>query len=247
MKLSVITPTFNSELSIRRNIESVLLQSYRPIQHVIIDGGSHDGTVSIIKEVRDKYNQLGIELVLLSEKDAGIYDAFNKGINLANGDIIGILNSDDWWNADVAEVVMKSVGSKYDFYCGDINLYDSNILVKRRHSRLKLLWLGMYIMHPAVFVKPKVYESLLFTNDYKVAMDYDFLIRSKYVFKYKFKYVKGLLVNMSLGGNSSNVNLMREEELKIIRGKLPFALYVLVRLLKFFELHVLSFFVKNKG
>ena len=238
MKLTVITPTFNSESTISRNIESVLNQEYSFLEHVIVDGGSSDMTMKIVAGYKEQYSQKGYELKFISEKDRGIYDAFNKGIELASGEIIGILNSDDWWPGDVARIVMNSINSSHDIYCGDVNLFDEYTLINRRSSHTMFLWLGMYVMHPSVFLKRSVYDKLCFTSDYKVAMDYDFLIRAKYKYNFNFKYVKGLSVNMSLGGNSSNVKLMRAEELAIIRKYLSYPIFLLVIVLKKLELFV---------
>ena len=116
MKLTVITPTFNSESTISRNIESVLNQEYSFLEHVIVDGGSSDMTMKIVAGYKEQYSQKGYELKFISEKDRGIYDAFNKGIELASGEIIGILNSDDWWPGDVARIVMNTINTSHEIY-----------------------------------------------------------------------------------------------------------------------------------
>jgi len=109
MTISIITICFNSEKTIAKTIESILEQDYQNIEYLIIDGASKDGTMKIVNSYKKKFNQKGIEYVISSEKDKGIYDAMNKGVGKASGDVVGILNSDDYYAApDVLSHVVKA-------------------------------------------------------------------------------------------------------------------------------------------
>ena len=105
--VSIVTVTYNSERALGVTMESVLNQSYSGIEYLIIDGASSDGTVALAEGYRERMERRGIRLRIVSEKDGGIYDAMNKGIRLAAGDVIGILNSDDWYEKDTVETVVR--------------------------------------------------------------------------------------------------------------------------------------------
>ena len=183
IKVSIITPSFNSSGTIKRTIESVINQSYLNIEYIIIDGGSNDNTIEIIKTYNDKITKW------ISEKDYGIADAFNKGIALATGDYVGIVNSDDCLEKDAVRNVVDNIDENYVVYCGDLNLYDKGRLIKRRKSKPSLLWLGMYIMHPTVFVKRSLYEKYQFDTELKISMDYDLVLQIRENFRNGFKYI----------------------------------------------------------
>lgn len=229
--ISIITPTYNSENSIIRTINSILNQNYNHIEYIIIDGGSSDATIEIATSFKEKFKQKSIIFKYVSEVDRGISDAFNKGIELATGELIGIVNSDDWLEVDCLSNVINNIDSKHNIYCGDINIYDSTgTFLKKRKSRPSLLWFGMYVMHPTVFVNKEVYKNARFDISFKIAMDFDLLLRLK-INGHQIKRIKKTLSNMCLGGISSDIKKMREEEKRIMKKNLPSGTYLIARII----------------
>ncbi|MCM1182307.1 MAG: glycosyltransferase [Roseburia sp.] len=201
-KVSVITVCYNSAATIRRTIESVLNQSYPNIEYIIIDGASSDGTMSIIEEYKPLF---GKRLNVLSEKDRGIYDAMNKGIHMATGTLIGILNSDDFYEPMAVEHMVKAMtGDRYQILYGFVRtLKDGKEYSIDRHSH-KFLWEGM-IEHPACFVTKTVYDDFgCFDLQYISVADYDFMLRMSGIEAVKFYPVDHLIANFALGGMSAS-------------------------------------------
>lgn len=201
MKISVITVCFNSEKTIRDTLESMNVQKYKDFEYIIIDGLSTDKTLDIVEEYKDKLN-----LKIVSEKDNGLYDAMNKGIKLASGEIIGILNSDDWYEKDTLLVVNKFFEHHYDcdILSGAMNLqtFDKNKIKTIYKNDLLKIKKEMPVNHPATFVRKKVYKELGgFNLNYKVSADYDFICRA-YINNKKFYFINEILTNMRLGGLS---------------------------------------------
>lgn len=221
MKISIITVCYNSENTIRDTIESVLSQSYSDIEYIIIDGGSTDGTISIIDEYRDNID------IIVSEKDNGIYDAMNKGILLSKGDIVGIINSDDFFS-DVN--VIKDVS---DLFCegGIDGLYGDLIYVNRENvekkvrnysSRFFSKWqirFGMMLPHPTLYLKRKIFSDVgSYKLDYRVAADFEFITRL-FVTGITLKRLPRIMVKMREGGISSTGVWWRiHQNLEIVRA-----------------------------
>ncbi|HVT85375.1 MAG TPA: glycosyltransferase family 2 protein [Chitinophagaceae bacterium] len=193
--ISVITVVFNGEKHLEQTIRSVLDQTYSNIQYIIIDGGSTDNSLNIIKKYeKDIY-------YWVSEKDKGISDAFNKGIARATGDVIGIINSDDWFEPLAFERVAAQIGDA-DICYGDIQLWKNGRKELIQKGNLQLLNREMTIHHATVFVKRKIYETYgCFDLQYRCAMDYDLLLRFK-VKNCRFAYIPEVLSNMRWGGFS---------------------------------------------
>ena len=218
MKISIITATYNSEAHIADCVRSVNSQTYDNIEHIIIDGASKDNTVKIIEETPNRVAKI------VSEPDKGIYDAMNKGINLATGDVIGILNSDDFFTSnDVTETVADAFNNNdIDALYGDVHFVDPNDLNKcvRYYSsaifKPPLFRFGFMPAHPSFYMKRECYEKHgLYALDYKISSDFDLLVR--YILKEKIncKYLKKDFVTMRTGGVStenfnSRVTLNRE-------------------------------------
>lgn len=209
MKVSIITVTYNSEETLRDTIESVLSQSYTNIEYIIIDGASKDKTVDIIKSYEPKFNG---RMLWISEKDNGIYDAMNKGIFMSTGDIVGLLNSDDFFtNKFVVERFMDSFKDiSIDGVYGDIHFVDSHNLKKEvRHysSRIFRPWLlrfGFMPAHPSFYCRKSCYEKYGgYALNYKIAADFDLLIRFLYKEKISTKYLAMDFVTMRTGGVST--------------------------------------------
>jgi glycosyltransferase involved in cell wall biosynthesis len=216
MKISIITVVYNNERTIREAINSVLKQTYSDIEYVIIDGNSIDKTVQLINEYSD---QLGY---FISEKDKGIYDAMNKGIKAATGDVIGILNSDDLYrDSTVIEIVMNEFiqDPTLDIVYGDLvyvknNNVDKVVRYWKSNSYYKYFFeTGNVPPHPSLFVKREVYEQVgYFDLNYKLAADYEFMLRVFKKFDFKSKYINKVIVKMRLGGatNQSLSNIKRQ-------------------------------------
>lgn len=205
MKISIITVTYNSELYLEQTILSVINQTYKNYEFIIIDGGSTDNTISII----EKYKQY--VTFWISENDKGIYDAMNKGITFASGDIIGFLNSDDiYYDNNILEIISSSFNDNIESIFGDIvyvNNKDTNVLNRHYSSKnfkLKHFSYGHMPPHPSFYALKKVYDKIgFFKDDYKIAADFDYLVRVLLINKIKFKYMNIIFVRMRSGGISS--------------------------------------------
>ena len=204
MKFSIITISYNSEKTIEDTIVSVLAQNYSNLEYIIIDGGSKDGTLEIINKYKNKISKI------VSESDRGVYDAMNKGVKLATGDIVGILNSDDFYKnttvlKDVYEVLQNN---DVDACYGDIEYVDRNDIKKivrfwkAGEYRKDKLDSGWIMPHPAFFVKKEIYNKFgLFNIDFKLASDYELMLR--FLIKgLRVKYLPKTLVTMREGGLS---------------------------------------------
>jgi glycosyltransferase involved in cell wall biosynthesis len=198
MKISVITPVYNAEKTIEKTILSVINQNTdSEIEYIIIDGGSSDNTLSIIKQYNDYIK------ILISEKDQGVYDAMNKGISLATGDIIGIINSDDWYNKTALSLVEKAFIKYPDIsiiHSPVTNYIGEKIVSTFMPGELNYLPFKFTIAHPSCFVKKEVYQKIgSFNLDYSMAADYDFILRA-YGNQLKFHCIDNPLASFSLNG-----------------------------------------------
>lgn len=205
MKISIITVSFNSFLTIEDTIKSVLQQTYHDVEYIIVDGESRDGTIDIIKKYDSSIN------IWISEKDEGLYHAMNKGIQLASGEVVGILNSDDiYYDNEVLKNVMDEFLANPNLDSVFANLLfvlpnDTNKVArmwitgdKRKFSR------GWHPAHPSFFVKRKCYEQYgLFDLDFKLAADFEIMLRFLETHRISSKYVNQFLVKMRLGGETT--------------------------------------------
>lgn len=209
MKISLITVTYNSQKTLKDTIESVLSQTYFDIEYIIVDGLSKDNTVEIIREYE---SQFGKRMRWISEKDKGLYDAMNKGIRMATGDVVGILNSDDFYTSnDVIERVVAGFTGNVDAVYGDLHYVHSNNLqhcVRYYSSRIfkpSLMKMGFIPAHPTFYCKKSCYDRFgYYKTDYKIAADFDLLLRFIYVNRIKIKYLPIDMVTMRIGGASTN-------------------------------------------
>lgn len=223
MKISIITVVRNNKKTIKDAIESVLGQTYKDIEYIIIDGASTDGTVKVVKSYGDKISKF------LSEPDCGLYDAMNKGIALASGDVVGILNSDDFYidNGVIERVVKEFEKSQAGSVFADLVYVKSDNLNKvvryydSSHFTPQRFAYGWMPAHPTFFVRRWVYEKYgLFRTDLKIAADFDILARFLYTHKISYSYMKEVLVKMRLGGVStsfSSIWINNIEQLRICR------------------------------
>jgi len=224
VKISVITVVYNNEATVERALCSVLEQNYPNIEYIVVDGGSTDNTLSIINKYSDKID------VIISEKDNGIYDAMNKGIENASGDVVGILNSDDtYYDKDS----LNAVGTAFEKYDTD-SVFADVIIVKEnkqnsivRYYRAKSfkLWhfrFGHMPGHASFFVKREYFDKHgLYDTRFKISADFDLLLRYLFLNKLSYKYIPKTLVRMSLGGVStqgfSSIKQMNKELKQIFK------------------------------
>ena len=212
MKISLITACFNSEKTIIETLESVKNQNYPNLEYIIVDGGSTDKTLSIFNNYKDLITKI------ISEKDEGLYDAINKGIREATGEIIGILHSDDIFAYDniLTLVSEKFNNKKLDLIYGDIVFVNKLDKIKRYYSGKKITPLsfdfGIMPPHPSVFIRGCNYSKYgNFNTKYQIASDYDLLFRFIKIQKISILYVPKTFVRMKLGGvsNSSIINMYK--------------------------------------
>lgn len=208
VKITIITTCFNSEKTIRDTIESVLSQDYKDIEYIIVDGMSSDKTIDIIKEYKKEITKV------ISEPDGGIYDAMNKGIKHATGDVIGILNSDDFFENScvISDVVTHFNSNSFaDLIIGDV-VYVDPLNVKKitrfysskkfRRSKLRFGWMPP---HAATFIKKNVYHRLgIYSTDFKISADYELFVRMLLVHRLLYSRIDQVLTRMRTGGVSSS-------------------------------------------
>lgn len=210
MKVSIVTVVYNCASTISGCIESVLNQDYHDVEYIVVDGASKDGTVDIVKQYGDRIAKF------VSEKDKGIYDAMNKGIKMATGDVVGILNADDFFysNDTISKIVAAFEAEKdLDATIADIVFVnaDNTRILRHYNARkwrpAKFAW-GYMPPHPSFFCKRAIFDELgYYKTDYKIAADYELLIRYLYVAAINYKYLPIITTRMRMGGVSTkNLN-----------------------------------------
>ena len=204
MKISIITVCYNSAATIRNTFESVLNQTYLDIEYIIVDGKSKDDTVYIIKEFEPKFNN---KMRWISEPDNGIYDAMNKGIKMATGDIISILNSDDYYaSKNILTMVNEEMSKEEIDSCYGNLLYIKNNKPYRywRSGYKKSFKFGWMPPHPSFFVRRNIYEKYgLFRLDCGINADYELMLRYFEVHNISTKWIDKTFVCMNTGGKSN--------------------------------------------
>ena len=249
MKISIITVCYNSEKTIEKTINSVLSQNFKNFEYIIIDGGSTDGTLKIIEKFKNKIHKI------VSEKDNGIFDAINKGINFANGDIISVIHSDDlFFDNDVLDNVSKSFIANPNLECliGTtlIKKIGSNSVLRKYNPdffKKWMLYLGYSPPHPSTYIKKSVYDKYgLYKLNYQIAGDFEFFLRIFLKFNVSFKTIDEKFVIMYMGGKSTasiNSNLISNREiLKSFKENKIYSnwLFILVR----FPIKLLQFILR---
>lgn len=208
MKISVITVVFNGEKTIRQTVESVLAQDYKDVEYIVVDGNSTDNTAKIVKSFGDRITKF------VSEKDQGIYDAMNKGIQFATGEVVGLLNADDLFaSPDVlSHVAAAFQRSQADAVYGDLQYFDGETERVTRHWRAGAYRPGLFLWgwmppHPTFFIRRSWYQKQgSFRLDMGTAADYELMLRMVHKHGAKLAYVQKVLVRMRVGG-VSNVSL----------------------------------------
>ena len=225
MKVSIITIVYNNAACIESCIQSVLSQSYKNIEHIIIDGGSKDGTQ---KEIKPYIPQLGY---YLSEKDKGLYNALNKGIKAATGDIIGILHSDDLFYskntiqqiADTFQQTQADLVYANGMYVNKEDITQVKRIYKAKNLKKRYLNFGWIPLHTTIYVKKEVFNKYgMYDESYRIASDYEISLRWFQEKNIKKQFLNNWVVKMRLGGKSTTAKLQKlksTEDLKIIKKK----------------------------
>lgn len=224
MKVSIITSCFNREGTIRGAIESVLAQDYNDIEYIVIDGASKDGSISVINEYKDKITKI------VSEPDHGMYEAINKGIRMATGEIIGLVHSDDFLydNHVISDIVNIFEETKADFVYGDgvyVNSDDTTKLVRNWIGGQYYRWkvgMGWLPLHPTCYIRRDVMlREGLYDETYHIAADTDLLVRYLYKAQLKVVYMKRKIIRMRMGGlstDSKKRKLMWDEDIRLYKS-----------------------------
>lgn len=225
MKISLITICWNSERTLKRTLNSVMEQTRRPEEYVFVDGGSTDKTLTILEEFKEHAEHAGMTVRILPQKRmagmAGIPDAWNQGISETTGDVVGLLNSDDWYEPTALESVALALEKKPDCAAVScpvrfVNEYGAEIKVFYAKCLCLFLPFMMPLPHPGLFVRRPVYERIgKYDIKYRISADYDWIWRFCRA-GLKLAYVKDAQVNMELGGLANrNRELARNETLAI--------------------------------
>lgn len=252
-KITVITVTFNRAHIIKDAIEGVLKQQYKNYEYIIVDGASKDNTVELLKEYEQKFHAVsgdsnGFKPTFrwISEKDNGLYDAINKGIKMATGDVVGIINSDDYFHRDDTfnvianafededtdaiyaddEEVNEATGKKYRYSCSSFRTWQYRI--------------GMMPSHPTFYAKKELFEKYgYYKLGYKIAADFELMMRFAYINKVKMKYVPEAIMTFRLGGVSTNLKnkmLLNKETVRALKENGLFACVPMIWLKYFFKI-----------
>jgi len=225
-KVSVVTTTYNDIENLKRILAEVKKQTYPNIEHIIVDGGSTDGTVDLLKELEEK--EPG-RISWMSEKDNGIYDAINKGICMATGDIVGCCfdrYADEGVLMRMVEIMEKE-GT--DGVHGDLCYMNGDRIVRKWHQGQGVIRSGWMPGHPTLYLKKEVYDKFgLYRTDYRISGDYEFMVRILYRKEVTLSYLPEILIYMSHGGTSTNslgayVESMMEGHRALVENHVPFA------------------------
>lgn len=253
MRVSIITATYNSARYLEDCIQSVIKQTYLNIEHIIVDGKSTDATLSIIHKHRNHISQW------ISETDRGIYDAINKGMAMATGDIVGVLNSDDMLDSPevIAQIVNAFDDNMVDAIYGDLDYVaaeDTSKIIRiwkgREYNRNRFNY-GWMPAHPTFYIRRSLTEKYgLYENHYYTAADYEFMARYLYKNRVKAAYLPMLIVKMRMGGESNKnfrqrLRANRRDYLAMKVNKIPFAFFVSI-LKPLIKLHQFTRNIRNR-
>ncbi len=254
MKISIITATYNSAETLRDTMESLLKQTYDNYEYIVVDGNSKDETMDLVREYEPRFEG---RMRWISESDKGLYDAMNKGLKMAQGDVVGLLNSDDFYTSnDVLEQIVRTLSDeKADAVYGDVHYVNANNLQRcvRYYSskdfRRSWMRLGFMPAHPSFYCRRDLYlKHGLFDTSYKVAADFEQLLRLIYVNNIRTCYLQKDFVTMRTGGVSnagwrSHLNIMRDHR-RALRTNGVRSCYPLLALRYFYKIYEI---VKSRG
>ena len=217
--VSIITVVYNGEKYIEQTILSVINQTYKNIEYIIVDGNSKDSTLEIIKRYDSQISYW------LSEPDSGIYNAMNKGINLANGAIIGIINSDDWYELNAVEKIVSAFENSQTcgVFNGILRTWRNNQVYSINGYTTQILE-NDSLPHPATFIKKEIYNKYgLYNEKYKIVADYELFLRLNEE-KVNFCFLEEIIANFRIGGESSKSNkfLFEKFEIQYLYGNITY-------------------------
>jgi len=222
IKISIVTPTYNSAKTIDKTLNSIIYQDYHPYELIIIDNKSSDDTLNIIKSYEKLFADNNIKILLLSEPDSGIYNAMNKGIIASTGDYISILNSDDYYSNNTISKVISAISiKKCDIYYGDIIMHDF-LEYKIFAPKINAKKYELDMFQPAMFVSRDFYKLIgLYDENFKLSSDYDWVIRANLANASKYK-INSVLTYYYMYGNSfrNRFNGIKENFLIRFRNKI---------------------------
>ncbi len=206
--ISIITVVYNGEKYFEQTILSVINQTYKNIEYIIIDGGSTDGSIDIIRKYKDNISYW------VSEPDNGLYDAMNKGIKIAKGELIGMINSDDWYEQDALEIMADAYQKNPEKNIFHADRYDvdeggSKKVREFNPSTFKFKYYGMTYNHPSMFISKREYSKHIYNIDLQALSDFQFVLESFLKNKKAFLYINTPIVNFRLGGISAQMLILK--------------------------------------
>ena len=225
-KVSIITTTYNDSENLKKTIAQVEAQDYENIEYIIVDGASKDDTLEVIREAKERF---GDRLLWISEKDSGIYDAINKGLKMATGDYIGLCFDRFACKDAVSKMVAVMEAEGTDGVHADLNYVDGEKIIRKWRQGQGNIRTGWMPGHPTLYLKREVYETYgLYKTDYRIAADYEYMIRILKDGKVKLSYIPEVLIKMSHGGTSTNglgayLEGLREGHRALKENKIKFA------------------------
>lgn len=242
IKISIITVTFNRAHVIHDAIEGVLKQRYKNYEYIVVDGASKDNTIDVLKEYQPKFDG---RMRWISESDRGIYDAINKGIMMATGDVVGIINSDDFFHRDDTLCIIADAfeDKNIDAVYGDSLLLFDNGKVRKSTNRYFRTWMyriGLMPSHQTFYAKKMLFDKYGFYKlGYKIAADFELMLRFAYINKVRFKYIPESYFTFRIGGIStqmSNKVLLNKETIRALKENELFVCHPMIWLKYFMKI-----------
>lgn len=243
MTLSIITATYNRGYIIRDAIESVLKQKYKDYEYIVVDGASKDNTVEILKEYEPKFEG---RMSWVSEPDKGLYDAINKGIKMATGEVVGIINSDDFFHRDdVFDIVTQAFyDNQTDAIYGDERVVDETgkplYYDSCKYFRTWMYRIGLMPGHESFYAKKSLFEKYgYYKTDYKITADFELMLRFAYIHRVKMRYINEDLLSFRTGGVSTQLSqkmLLHKEQVRACKENGLFCIQPMIWLKYFFRI-----------
>lgn len=231
MLVSIITVCFNSEATIKRTIESVLEQTYSKIEYIIVDGASSDGTVAVAESFKERFAEKNIKFTVISEKDNGMYDALNKGARLAEGELVGQINADDWYEPDAVEKMVAFYEKEhYDVAWGNLRVNKpSGEMIKR--AKIGKLWTTSGWCHPAMFSRREILLEFPYACE-NMYDDFEYITRV-HIAKKKICTLDEIISNFNFGGMSTKKSFKQTMK----RVKMSYGIYRKHGMSRFYWFH----------
>lgn len=247
MKITVITVTYNRAYVIKDAIEGVLKQKYKNYEYIVVDGASSDNTIEILKEYEPKFDG---RMRWISEPDKGLYDAINKGIRMATGDVVGIVNSDDYFHRDdTLDVIANAFESDEvnAIYADERIVDDQNKTLcydRGNYFRTWMYRIGLMPGHASFYAKKELFEKYgYYKTDYKITADYELMLRFAYINRVKMKYIPEALLSFRTGGVSTQLSQkkrLHKEQVRACRENGLFCIQPMIWIKYLFKAYLYS-------